>query len=93
MPIYCAHENFNVQAVTNRLTPTEGAAVNCYTMDITVQCADCGTPFQFIGVDSGFSPDRPMSSVDMLELSVPIVPQGEILSGPRPPGFVIRRIE
>ena len=70
----CPHLNFAASVEVNRLTDVEGGPVTGYSADITVQCADCGEPFRWIGVPAGMSPARPMCSADEAELHAPIRP-------------------
>lgn len=65
----CPHMNFNARVAVNRLED-----VGRFTADVTIECADCGEPFHFKGLPMGSSPDRPMVSVDGLELRAPIGP-------------------
>lgn len=69
----CDHKNFNAKVNVTRLTDHSGK-VTGYTTDITVHCADCFKPFEWIGVPGGYSPLQPMVSADGLELRAPIKP-------------------
>lgn len=92
----CVHLNFAVQANVNRLfdkdeVNTEVLLADSYSMDLYVECADCGKKFMFFGAPVGLDPRHPCMSVDQLELRVPICPEGEsptILS----PGFTIKGV-
>jgi hypothetical protein len=68
----CAHENFAGDIAVHRLIDT-----GKFTADITIKCAECGEPFRFIGLEAGARFDRPMVSIDGLELRAPIEPEGE----------------
>lgn len=88
----CPHEDFMASVEVNRLTSTEGGPVTGYSADIRVQCADCGEPFRWIGVEAGMMPDRPMVSVDETELHAPIRPASSDPDfGLGIPGFAITR--
>jgi hypothetical protein len=71
----CLHMNFHAQVNVGRLTNDSGV-VTSYTTDITVKCADCNTPLEFVGLPLGSSPYHPTVSMDGLELQAPITPQG-----------------
>lgn len=70
----CKHENFKVECNVSRLTEVEGGPVTGYTTDITIHCADCFKPFQWVGVPLGYSPNQPMVNFDATELRAPIKP-------------------
>lgn len=70
----CLHEDFVAQVEINRLTATEGGPVTGYSADIRVECAVCGEPFRWTGVDAGLSSAHPMCSVDETTLVAPIRP-------------------
>ena len=75
----CEHEEFRATVAVNRLGD-DGGPIRNYVADITVNCAQCGLPFHFVGVEAGMSFMRPMASVGATELRAPIAP-GE---GPLP---------
>lgn len=85
----CDHLRFKVNAEVNRLTEANEVTVIGYTADIRINCMDCGLPFEFIGVDAGMMPNKPMASVDAQELRAPIRPKGSLLL-PAIPGFTVR---
>ena len=86
----CSHENFAATVNVNRLTKSDDdATVIAHQADIRINCAECGLPFEFVGVDAGMLPNKPMASVDAQELRAPIRPKGcKIL--PAIPGFSVR---
>ena len=87
----CPHENFEAWTAVGRLQPSEGQPVNAYTAEIRINCADCGEPFRFIGVQAGLRGDRPMCSVDETELRAPIRPASSDPDfGLGIPGFAIQ---
>lgn len=45
-----------------------------YSAELTITCAKCGEPFQFLGPDVGLSMERPAVSVDATKLYLPIAP-------------------
>ncbi len=76
----CEHLKFKALTQVGRITETEGGPVYRYTADITIKCADCGLPFEFIGVPAGESPDGPRTSIDFTELRIPIRPETGLLA-------------
>lgn len=86
----CAHMNFKAQVNVFRLTDSaDESKVNGYTAEIRINCIECDLPFEFIGVDAGMMPTKPMASVDAQELRVPIRPKGCKIM-PAIPGFTVR---
>ena len=69
----CRHEDFVANVAVNRLEDTGGFAA-----DITIRCAECQKPFQFLGLPGGLSPDKPTVSADCPEARMPIAPLGEV---------------
>jgi hypothetical protein len=45
--------------------------------EIEITCMECGSSFEFQGVEPGFRFDKPSMSIDATTLSVPISPHGE----------------
>lgn len=47
-----------------------------FSADVKINCADCGMPFEFIGLPAGISAtnSKPMVSMDGKELRAPIKP-------------------
>jgi hypothetical protein len=68
----CQHEEFKARVAVNRMIDT-----GRFMADITVECAQCGEPFRFVGVAAGLNHEKPLASIDGLELRAPIEPQGE----------------
>ncbi len=72
----CPHLNFDATVEVNRIG--EGDSVDglplAYVADVAVQCADCGEPFRWSGLQAGLSYARPMVSVDERELHAPLRP-------------------
>lgn len=69
----CEHKGFAANVAVNRLQDSGGFAA-----DITIKCAQCQLPFQFLGLPGGLSPDRPTTSADLTEARMPIAPQDEV---------------
>lgn len=70
----CPHEDFEAAVEVVRRTDTEGGPVVGFTTSIRVWCKQCDEPFRWIGVQAGDVPERPMCSVDEVELRAPIRP-------------------
>lgn len=66
--------NFVANVKVNRITDEGMVNVMAYSADVTVQCAECGMSFEFVGVDAGVSPFHPTCSIDSTQLRVPIKP-------------------
>lgn len=67
--------NFECRASVTRLTAEDDTEkITGYTTDIKVSCAECGLPFEWIGVPGGYSPAQPMVNFDATELRAPIKP-------------------
>lgn len=73
----CQHQDFLVKANVARLTDTEGGAVTGFDASVKINCAECEMPFQWLGLDKGSSPFKPMTSADTFELRAPITPLEE----------------
>jgi hypothetical protein len=73
----CTHVNFSATVGVCRLTETKGGPVTGYVAEVRVNCADCGKPFQFLGLDPGLDTQGARVSLDGLEASLALVPQGE----------------
>lgn len=72
----CEHLNFKANVAVNRLSKEEGGEIKNYVADIKIQCADCGLPFQFLGLKPGVELQGARVSLDCLEASLAICPQG-----------------
>lgn len=71
----CKHTKFECHASVIRLHEEETPEIiTGYTSDITITCMECGTPFQFVGVPGGVSPNQPMVNFDSTKLRAPLVP-------------------
>lgn len=47
-----------------------------FVAEVRIRCLECGKPFQFVGLNSGFNYDGPTVSLDGLEANLPICPEG-----------------
>lgn len=70
----CEHNEFAVNVKVSRLKDTEEGPVTHYAADVTIQCADCHLPFQFVGLPGGVRADKPTTSADWCEARLPIQP-------------------
>lgn len=71
----CKHEKFNAKVSVNRLNREEGQTVDHYMADVSIQCVECGVPFEFIGLRTGVIMDGAATNVDRTELRAAITPQ------------------
>ena len=67
----CKHEDFNAKVLVTHLENTGG-----FMADVTIECAQCGEPFQFLGLPAGINLQGAAVSIDGLELCVAIAPKG-----------------
>lgn len=67
--LLCKHLNFNTSVTVNRL---EDAGL--FQADVTIVCADCGTPFAFKGLPQGLNLHGAATSPGGLEGRFTIVP-------------------
>jgi hypothetical protein len=92
----CEHMNFRAMVKVGRLTASEtDDTVVWYDAEITIECIECGKPFEFVGLPCGMSPFEPLCSVDGTEARMPIKPQGEDMpvKAEGLAGFKLRRVE
>ena len=74
----CTHENFECRASIGRLTDENNPEhVVAYVADLNVTCADCGLPFEWIGIPAGISNAQPRVSMDATELRAPLRPSSD----------------
>lgn len=67
----CKHRNFRADVNVGIIEDT-----GRYMADVRVQCAECGLPFQFLGLEPGLDMSGARVSVDGLEARMAICPQG-----------------
>lgn len=67
----CEHKDFTADVQVNRLEDS-----GRFTADVRVTCAECRTPFRFIGLPAGVDLNSPTVSTDATEGRFPIAPQG-----------------
>lgn len=81
----CKHQNFNLIGNVGRIVRPEDEADKdnaqpiAFTVDVKIQCRDCGLPFEWVGFPMGFSFNEPRVSVDCQELRAPLKPKGEAM--------------
>ncbi len=68
----CEHMNFNCHVAVNRLEDTKS-----FHADVTITCAECNLPFQFLGLPGGLIMDGAAVSVDGTEARLAIRPMIE----------------
>ncbi len=68
----CEHHNFQADVGVARIEDKKR-----FMAEIRVRCADCGTPFQFMGLPPGLNYDGATVSLDGLEANIGIRPQGQ----------------
>lgn len=76
----CKHMDFKANVKVGRLTAAENSdVVVWFDAEVTIECAECGIPFEFMGLPMGLSPLEPCCSVTGVEARMPIKPKGEIM--------------
>lgn len=74
----CKHTRFYSHVIVNRVMESDNSDVLVgYAADIVVRCDECGLPFEFMGLPMGYSPRKPMVSLDKTELRAPIKPSND----------------
>lgn len=68
----CKHMDFAASVNVARLEDT-----GRFMAEIRVTCADCGRPFQFLGLEPGIDLSGARVSINGLEANLAICPQGE----------------
>ena len=76
----CEHNNWQAGVTVTNLTDTQGSRLDRHTVDLRVECADCGGKLQFVGMPAGASVLFPTISVDGLEARLNAVPEGVVMS-------------
>lgn len=65
---------------------------NLHYVEVTATCNGCGAHMLFRGVPAGLLPGQPAASLDGRTASLPMLAEGEALTG-NPAGYVVRGIE
>lgn len=68
----CKHEKFVTESKITRLHD-EGKEDE-FRADISIHCAECLKPFEFVGLPLGYSSNFPTANLDRTELRTPIKP-------------------
>ena len=84
----CDHKDFAVHAEVNRLEDT-----GQFMMDVTVRCAECNLPFQFMGLDPGLDLQGARVDLGGITARLAIHPQGARPSPIQRIAFGIERIQ
>lgn len=84
----CKHENFKANVRVARLEDT-----GQFVAEITVACAQCGKPFQFLGLEPGVDTQGARVIIDGLEANIAICPQGAQPSPLQRMAFDIRKFD
>lgn len=71
----CPHMNFAANVSVARIEDK-----GRFMADVRVKCADCGLPFQFLGLEPGLDMGGARASIDGLEARMAICPQGAVPS-------------
>lgn len=67
----CPHMNFAADVRVARLEDT-----GRFNAEVRIRCAECGKPFQFLGLEPGVDLDAARVSLDGLEANLAISPEG-----------------
>ena len=85
----CEHKNFECSVTVNRIED-----IGRFIADVRVECAECKTPFRFIGLPIGMDYNGACASVDGTEARLGIAPKGEVITPlDGPGGFTVRRTQ
>lgn len=77
--IECDHASFSAGVNIVRLEDDATGKADGFVAEIQVRCLDCGTAFEFAGVDTiGLSHSRPATSADGKQLRAPIRPPSNL---------------
>ncbi len=72
----CIHENFRAVVAVGRIEHPAPKPMT-FAADVRIQCADCGEPFQFLGLPAGYNAKGAAVSVDGLEARLAICPRSD----------------
>jgi len=72
--VSCVHLNFQADVSVGRLTDGEGGPVTSYMCSVRVHCAECGRPFEFVGLPLGLNLRGATSNMDASEANLAIKP-------------------
>jgi hypothetical protein len=89
----CEHMNFAARVNVIRMSHEEGGPITGYMSEITINCADCGKPFQFLGLEAGLDTQGARVGVDGLEARIALCPEGARPNPLQQMSFGIRRFD
>jgi hypothetical protein len=72
----CDHENFRAQVNVHRMNDIEGGPITGYMSEITISCAQCGIPFEFLGLEPGIDTHGARTCLEGIEARIALSPQG-----------------
>lgn len=84
----CAHENLSASVRIAHMKDSGG-----FMAEIRIVCAQCETPFQFLGLEPGVDTQGARVSIDGLEANIAICPQGARPSPLQRMAFNINKFE
>ena len=68
----CKHESFDASVRVARIEDK-----GRFMAEVRINCRDCGTPMQFMGLEPGFNYNGANVSLDGLEANIGIHPRGQ----------------
>lgn len=71
----CPHHKTEITAHVMHLTKGPDGPVEGYSVELRLNCTECGDRFQWIGLPMGYSPGQPMSDVEGFVLRAPVRPE------------------
>jgi hypothetical protein len=72
----CDHEQFKSRVSVAHPRDNKDEPEAGYSATISIRCALCGQPFEFVGVSEEPSAERPMVAHEGIELRAPLRPKG-----------------
>lgn len=90
-PDTCKHKSIDCNLAMAFIEDT-----NRWQADIRITCADCGTPFRFIGLPAGLDMNGAAVSVDGQEGRFSVAPKGQVvtpLESTECSGFTVRKVK
>ena len=87
-PKSCRHKDFVATVRVCRLEDSGG-----FIAEIRISCAECGLPFQFLGLEPGLDLQGARVSIDGLEANIAIVPRDTKPSPLQRMAYGVRRFD